>query len=150
MFILGLPETPIWLQTNSGSGYEQIPADTPTTTNTRPPHCPPRRPPFSSSSFTTAPRPLLLLLVLYYCFSSFTTASRPTFPPPATTPPPPPRPPTHPFSEYAGFIFKNLNFSQKYLTLLDLLYFLLYDFFAPDIADSLIQFCCQVHQLLKP
>ena len=54
------------------------------------------------------PRSLLLRLVLYYCFSAVTTTSRPTNP-------------TPPISEFAGFIFLNVNFSQKYLfNLLDL------------------------------
>ena len=55
---------------------------------------------------TAPPRPLLLLLVFYYCSSSFTpTPATPPRPHPRR---PPPCPPTPPFSEFAGFIFKNL------------------------------------------
>ena len=81
---------------------------------------------------------LKALLVLYYCSSSVTTgtgtASQPllyyyfasysTTPTPPCPPRPhpcPPCPPTPPFSEFSGFILKNVNFSQKYLNLLDLL-----------------------------
>ena len=67
-------------------------------------------------------------LSLNNCFSSFITTSCPTTPTPVTPhcppprPPPPPHPsPPTPFSEFAGFILINVNFSPKYLfNLLDL------------------------------
>ena len=72
---------------------------------------------YSSSSSS------LLLLVLYYCFSAFT--SWVLLPTPARSTRHHPRPPIPPFSEFAGFIFKNVYFSQipTYLfNLLDLLF----------------------------
>ena len=77
---------------------------------------------------------LLLLLVLSYCFSAFTTT--PT--------------PTPPFSEFAGFILQNVNFSQKYLfNLLDLLLVILLFMVGSGKCDRIRNTGSQYYQMLK-